>query len=967
MRNRFIHTYMTIVMSCFAKNRNVFFLLLMILSSMWMVACHRATPTNCSVAQRETIDSLIFTCPSMDSLTLWLDHYQHTKNKLGIILACKELGKRYRETARFDEAINYHRKGLMYAVQMQDTVEMIQALNNLGTNFRRLGIMDEASTYHYQALILSEHYGNKSTFIAKKNRVISLSGIGNVYLTLENLDAADSIFRVTLEGERELRSDLGQAMNYANLGSVFEAKEMIDSALVYYQLSMKHNRLARSDLGISLCHNHFGRLFARKGKWDDALREYRNAYDLMEKSGDDWHWLEACLSLARVSISKGDIRIAERYLDKAQRTADAIHAWEHLCEVYRLKYICYEKEGDCRRALDSYIQSRAYADSVKNVENVNHIQNLRVNYERERNTREMTLLRGTYEMQQRTKNIYLLVSLLALLLVGAAAGLLWYVSRMKSRHNRAMKKMEKVRSSFFTNVTHEFRTPLTVILGLLEQLQKGDVSKEELKKNLETISRQGQSLLDLVNQLLEVSKVSSEVGEPDWRTGDIVAYTRMIVENYQIYARQKQIDLRFVPAETSVEMDFVPKYLSKIVCNLLSNAFKFTSKGGQVTLLMSRSKDKLIINVADTGTGIAAGDLPHIFDTFYQGENNTKANIGSGIGLSLVKQMAECMDGSVKVTSMQGHGTKFTVTLPLQHGSSLWEKYQPDKKMNVSRTLPVNSDDVATTVGDEAEQISEGGKVNELAQVTILIVEDNEDISYYIGGLLKKNYHLLYARNGKEGVEKAKEYIPDLILTDLMMPEMDGYELCCEIRRSDILNHIPIIIITAKSEEEDRVHGLEIGADAFLQKPFNANELNVRITKLLEQRRLLREKYSHVLHEGVGQVVELSAVDQEFLTRLNDLIYSLMGRHNLSSDMLADKMCMSLSQLNRKVKAITGFSSSGYILQMRMDRAKRMLASTNTSIGDIAMKCGFPEMSYFSRMFKQTFQMTPSQYRKKIL
>lgn len=958
---------MTIVMGCFAKNRNVSFLLLIILSSLWMIACHRETSANSSLEHRAAIDSLILSCPSIDSLSIYLEHYQDTKNTPGIILAYKELGKRCRETARFDEAINYHRKGLMYATQLRDTVEIIQALNNLGTNYRRLGIMDEASTYHYRALELCERYTNKSSFIAKKNRVMSLSGIGNVYLTLENLDAADSIFRLTLEGERELHSDLGQAMNYANLGSVFEAREMLDSALVYYRLSMKHNRAARSDLGISLCHNHFGRLYARKEKWDDALREYRNAYDLMEKSGDEWHWLEACLSLARVSISKGDISEAESYLEKAQRTADAIHAWEHLCEVHRLKYICYEKEGDCRRALDSYIRSRAYADSVKNVENVNHIQNLRVNYERERSAREMTLLRGTYEMQQRTKNIYLLVSLLALLLVGAAAGLLWYVSQMRSRHNRAIKKMEKVRSNFFTNVTHEFRTPLTVILGLLEQLQKGEVDKEKQKESLATISRQGHNLLDLVNQLLEVSKVRSEVGEPDWYNGDVVAYIRMIVENYQVYAHQKQIDLRFIPAETSITMDFVPKYLCKIICNLLSNAFKFTSKGGEVKLLMSRDRENLIINVADTGVGIDASDLPHVFETFYQGENSAKADIGSGIGLSLVKQMTECMDGTVKVASVLGCGTNFTVSLPLKHGESLWKKYLPDEKANIFQTSPMDCAKVTVAVDDAAEQIIEDGKVNESMQLSILIVEDNEDVSYYIGELLKKNYHLLYARNGKQGLEKAKEYMPDLILTDVMMPEMDGFELCREVRRSDILNHIPIIIITAKCEEEDRLRGLEIGADAFLQKPFSADELNVRITKLLEQRCLLREKYSHAMHEGAGQTVELSSVDQEFLTRLNDLIYSLMGQHNLSSDMLAEKMCMSLSQLNRKVKSITGFSSSGYILQMRMDKAKRMLASTSIPIGDIAMKCGFAEMSYFSRMFKQTFRMTPSQYRKKIL
>lgn len=232
--------------------------------------------------------------------------------------------------------------------------------------------------------------------------------------------------------------------------------------------------------------------------------------------------------------------------------------------------------------------------------------------------------------------------------------------------------------------------------------------------------------------------------------------------------------------------------------------------------------------------------------------------------------------------------------------------------------------------------------------------------------MLKDNYRLLYARDGEEGLEKAKEYVPDLIITDLMMPEKNGYQLCRDIRDSEILNHIPIIIITAKCGAGDRVQGLDVGADAYLEKPFNADELNVRIVRLLEQRRMLREKYSNALHEGKGQTVELSSADKNFLTRLNDIIYSMMGNHDLNSEMVADKMCMSLSQLNRKVKAITGFNSSGYILQMRLDKAKRLLTSTDTPIGDIALKCGFPEISYFSRIFKQTFQMTPSQYRKKL-
>lgn len=928
---------------------------ILLLGSMVILSCKHTDSGIYTFQERKTIDSTLNAIRNTDSLESLLRLYKTEKNSLGAMLAYKELGKRSREMARFNEAISYHRNELQLAMEIKDTLEAIQALNNIGTNFRRMGTLNEASTFHYKALLLCEQYSDKNSFTAKKNRVVSLNGIGNIHLTLDNREAADSVFRVALAGEHELGSDLGQAINYANLGAIFEARGMADSALVYYQYSMKYNRAANSTLGISLCHNHFGRLSEQKGQWENALREYRNAYDLMEGSSDRWHWLEACLALARVNISKGDIDAARKYLGRAEETAKDTRSLEHLSEVYRLDYLCYEKQGDCGRALNSFILSRAYADSVRNAKNQNHVQNLRVNYEKERSVRELSLIRENYRMEQRTKNILLLSGLFIVSIMVVALGFLWYALRMKSRNQRMMRRMEKVRNNFFTNVTHEFRTPLTVILGLSEQLQKEGMDIEEQKSGLITIARQGKSLLGLVNQLLEVAKVKSEIGEPEWRHGDAVAYIRMVMETYRAYARQKQIDLRFIPAATVIMVDFVPGYFCKIARNLLSNSFKFTPKGGKIVLTVERKAENFVLRIADSGIGISEDDQPHIFDTFYQGENSD-TDLGTGIGLALVHQMVEGMDGQISVESTPGKGAIFTVILPLKHGNKAWEKWSPEKQLESEMDCLRIEDKIPET---EATPASE-----DATQPTILIIEDNVDVSYYIGGLLKGEYRLLYARDGAEGIEKAKEYIPDLIITDLMMPEKDGYELCREVRRSDILNHIPIIVITAKCSEESRVQLLDAGADAYLHKPFNADELHIRIIRLLEQRRLLREKYSRAMHEGTEQHVELNVADKSFLTRLNDVVYGMMGNSNLSSDMVADKMCMSLSQLNRKVKAITGFSSSGYILQMRLDKAKRILASTETPVGDIATKCGFPEMSYFSRIFKQTFQMTPSQYRK---
>ncbi len=864
-------------------------------------------------------------------------------------------GVRYREQARFNEAIECHRKGLQIAMHLKDTFAIVRALNNIGTNFRRLGILDEASTYHYHALLLCEQFKDKSSVQARKNRVITLSGIGNIHLTLDNRDTADSIFRVALMEEKKLNSNLGQAMNYANLGYIFEQKGMLDSALVYYQHSMEHNRMAKSIVGISLCHNHFGRLYEKEKRWDDALREYRNAYNLMVDKSDLYHWLEACLALARVNLSKKNLPDARSYLERAEKAAKGMNSWEHLSEVYLLNYLYHEETGDCRRALDSYILNRTYADSIKNAKNQNHIQNLRIDYEREKNNRELLSVRENYRMEQRTKNIILNSTFFILFIMLVALGFLWYAFRMKSRSQRVMRHMENVRNSFFTNITHEFRTPLTVILGLSEQLQKGKLTQEEQKQGLATIVRQGKSLLELVNQLLDISKIKSELGPPEWRNGDSVAYMRMVMENYRAYSRQKQIELRFIPAETVIMMDFVPEYFCKITRNLLSNAFKYTPKGGSILVTMKQKEERLMLCVTDSGMGISKEDIPNIFNPFYQGVNS-KEGLSTGIGLPLVRQIVESMGGDINVESMPGKGTTFTVSLPLKHGSTAWKAWTTEE---LSEEKGCMAECFDTNNFSDIQATSETSE-----SPLVLIVEDNEDISYYIGRLLKEKYRLLYARDGEEGLEKANEFIPDLIITDLMMPQKDGYELCREVRKSEQLNHIPIIIVTAKNNDSDRIEGLDAGADAYLLKPFNPDELHIHVQHLLKQRRMLREKYSRATNECEKQAVELSLNDKNFLMRLNDVIYSMLSNHDLSSDIVADRMCMSLSQLNRKVKIITGFSTSGYVLQMRLDKSKRLLASTETPIGDIALKCGFPEISYFSRIFKQTFQMTPSQYRK---
>ncbi len=926
----------------------------MLLIVFLLVACtggeqrHAVTPE-----QRAAIDSMVGTCSDAYQMMQLQKKFEKEGNGLGLVVVYRELSKHYRNQSNFDRSIDIQNQGLKLATEIADTIEMVRALNNIATSYRRLGLLDLATEKHYQALEYCMRAKDDHSYEAQKNRVISLNGLGNVYLTLGDKHQADSVLREALKGEQQLNSPLGQAINYANLGSILEDWGQIDSAWVYYRKSMELNKQARSDLGISLCHNHFGRLYEKQKRYDKAIEEYTTAYNLMQQSRDEWHALESGIALARIYWKTGQTREAFSYLDNARNIAKRIKSIEHLADIHQLYYSFYRSQGNIEQALDNFIRASEYDDSVLNLKKVNDIQNMRLNLEQKRKQEEVDNARNMAENEKRTKNAALLVLLLLLILLTATVLSFSYALRLRKRHVAAIRQGQTAREHFFTNITHEFRTPLTVILGEgreLENMRTPDAQQVHTAANM--IVRQGNSLLNLINQLLDISKVKSAIGEPDWRTGNIVAFISMTIESFQDYARQQQLELSFTPQEKDVQMDFVPDYMRKMMRNLISNAIKFTPKYGSISIAARRQGSKLMLTVADTGQGIDSQHLSHIFEAFYQGDSDNQS-VGSGIGLSLVKQIVEAMNGTIGVESQPGKGTTFTMLLPLKHGIKTWtpleEQPQPENLALAEEMPPLE------------DQITE-----DTISTRILIVEDNHDVAYYIGQQLRRKYNIAYATDGNQGISRAEEIVPDLIITDLMMPGIDGYELCRRVRLSPVLNHIPVIMITAKSTEEDRVRGLKAGADAYLYKPFNSDVLNVRVEMLLQQRRMLRNKFAHALIEGKESEVQLTAPERDFMQQVVDVIYKQMNQGTIDIGSVASGLCLSPSQFRRKLYALTGETPLNYILYVRMSYAKRLLDSrADLSIGDVALKCAFEDSSHFTRAFRQAFDMTPTQYRRK--
>lgn len=900
-------------------------------------------------------DSIYGAISDIDRLESLRDSLLLKNDILQLTFVYKQLGRCYRNNSQFADALQAHREGLKCCFERKDTVEIVRAYNHIGTDYRRMGMTEEAAQNHYQALELCEKYSDKSSYAARKNRVTSLNGLGNMFLSLKELQLADSLFRLALKEEKSLGSHNGQAINYSNLGNIFEAQNQLDSARVYYQYSMAHNREIKSELGISLCHINFGRLYEKQKQWVQAQKEYRQAYDIMKGNSDRWHWLESVAALANINILQGKYDEAQRYIDEGDLVATDIGSVTHQADMNRLRYLVYEQQGRYSEALAAMKLYQQLNDSVNSPEKLMGTHNSRVRYIDEHYKGEIKNIEDSNREDKRLMGLFLIGIAVMLLLAMVALFLLLHSLRVRSRNMEMEKQLERSRSDFYRNLTHEFRTPLTVVISTGEQLQDEHQPKPAALASMgEALCRQGKRMLNLVNQLLDIAKLRSEVEQVDWRHGDIVAYVKMLVSSFQSQAESLQLDLRYSPAEHSVEMDFVPDYVDKVFSNLISNSFKFTPAHGYVNITSKVKGDSIQFEVTDSGVGISEADIDHIFDEFYQG-NPGPATIGTGIGLALVKSIINSVGGQIEAVRGLKKGTMFVLKVPLHHGEGGWQQLDADAQNpsadnSVSSFAPVN----------EEEDMPENVPI-------ALVVDDEPDVSYYIGMQLKSQYRMFYAKDGQEALEKAKEILPDVIVTDLLMPRLDGFELCRAVRGSDLLNHIAVVVLSARGGDEDRIRAVAEGADAFLAKPFNGEELRTIVARLIENRRVLRQRYSQAMLKGTQDEVPLAQADADFLAKLVNEIEAQMSKGEVSVQTMANHLFISRSQLARKVQLITGMNTSEYVMRIRMTRARRMLEQGHLSISEVAVRCGFTDQSYFTRMFKKTYNLTPTQVKKTIV
>lgn len=840
----------------------------------------------------------------------------------------RQQGKKERDASRYDEALRLHIRGLDMARAVGDSSEWIQALNNIATDYRRMGMLDVAQSYHYQALSLCDE-SSDTTYQMRKNRVKALNGLGNIYLSIYSYDDADSVFRQALEGEHQLGSATGQAINYANLGSIYSARGDDEKALDYYRQSMFYNKKDSNLLGMALCHLYFGNIYERRQQYDLALREYEQSDRMMTDLKDLWHALEPRLALASVYYHTHEDAKALALLDRADATARQINSWEHIVEVHHLYFLLMQRQGRYHEALDHHLIATAYQDSILDNEKLDRIHNIGINIERTRQQEMVDMAQNELQTEKRIHQQSAWLFGLTVILLLAVISALLYVQRMRHHSMEMMREASRLREDFFTNITHEFRTPLTVILGLSRKIRENTEVPQSVSDKASTIERQGNRLLTLVTQLLDISKVKSVIGEPNWQHGNICAQVAMLLETYIDYAANRGVTLKY-HYDQAIEMDFVPDYVNKVMSNLVSNALKFTPNGGTISVNLYQRGDRLHIDVSDTGHGISSDKLAHIFEPFYTTGDMGEAK-GTGIGLALTQEIISHLNGTITAESQVGKGTTFHIVMPIQNRSA----------------DPVTE----TEIGSSGKPI-------------IVVAEDNADVADLLCTQLEPFYEVVAARDGVEALKRAGEIIPDLVITDVMMPNMDGMALARAIRANDLTAHIPIIMVTARVTEQDRIEGIKAGADAYLVKPFNTEELLTRVAKLLEQRIMLRDKYAQTITQAP---VSDDTIEDHFLARVEQVIVAHINKgEDITVTMVADDLNITARQLHRKVTGLINQSPAALIRITRINCAKTIMAAKpEMPLKSVALACGFTDYSHFAKVFRTVTGVSPTAWTAK--
>lgn len=777
--------------------------------------------------------------------------------------------------------------------------------------------------------------------------------LGNVYLELKDYDSAEEYY---LKANKEFEKMPGAAGTfyfnttnvflgqvYLHKGQLEKADKLLSKTLLFYE-EIKEERT------VAEINNYLGLISLENGNLEKAETYFQNALNFQKKNDYNLEAAQSSLQLGKLNIKKGKSAEAITFLKSALNFNSEIKNGALNENVHSLLAEAFAMQGNYKAAFSSSQIAKKINDSIQLAQSAEKIKEIEGIYQTESRDKEIALLttKNALSEQQKKNQRNMIWGILAIIII--AGVFLFFLFRNRQKTAKKLQELDTAKSTFFANISHEFRTPLTLIKGPLEDHLNSKKLLPIEHKNLKSALRNTQRLKDLVDQLLALAKLESGNLKLNVQRGNMPKFINTQAEAFSFSCDEKNISFTVDVKKDEIEDWFDQDVLEKILFNLMGNAIKYTPENGFIKLIGERKTEKFEISVANSGNYIPLDQQQKIFKRFYQ--THIK-NPGTGIGLALTKDLVEIHHGSISVKSEQNGNTEFKIVLPINKNAFEESQifYEDIQKENVEN-IPA------------LEKLVEKEIVLPEDAPVILVIDDNKDIRDYVSSIFENTYIVHTANNGKEGFAMAVEHIPDIVISDVMMPEEDGFTFTKKLKEHQLTSHIPVILLTAKSQITSKLEAMGIGADAYITKPFNSQLLKATAENLIENRRKLQQRFSQEVIL-MPKDISVSSADEQFLERLQKVLDKNITDSDFTIEEFGSEMGVSRMQLHRKLKALTGQSASEFLRTQRLKLALKLLQEKKISISEVGYTVGFNDPSYFTKCFKQEFGSAPSEYISK--
>lgn len=908
-------------------------------------------------ASKQQTDSALFQLEQVEkSISLRDFPKLYLKNKIALGIALRQSDNDWKKLIPFFQDIIHQ------ADSLSDYPNKMDAKLELAKITRKYNLEESLKMYHE---IISD-LENRTEKEHKSRLAAVYFQLGSFYERSTNDDPQEkytnaiTYYKKSVALSKEVGSDriyYEALIKYASKNRDFTLEKSQEA----YQEAYTYFKKIKNTIGQMRTLNFLAFNEFKSGRTKEAIKLWETGYQLSYEENYSPGMMSMASNIIPFAMRINDNDKAEKYglaLEKLLETSDDFG--ERSTAARSLSGI-YVRKKDYKKA---YEYNKAYwvlRDSNQNRIEKRNLAELETKYQTEKKEQEIALLQAQNETVEAQKKNQRNLLLGGLGLTSIAGIFLFLGFRNRKKTNDKLRELDTMKSSFFENISHEFRTPLSLISGPIEeQLQKPDIDTSE-KKNLSIAKRNTKRLLTLVDQLLDLSKVEAGHFKLNVQQGDLPLFLKSLTSSFSYLAQENNQEYTAtidIPENTYY---FDADALEKIITNLISNALKYSPDGESIAITGAIENQKLHFTIQNSGTTLSDEALQTIFNRFARADEQTA---GTGIGLALSKELVSLHKGTIHAQS-EHNTTAFTITIPVTESAFLdSEKTSGVMEMSAFTNLPASRTEAEATTSNEEIIQEEVDIFSKDTNPILLIVDDNADLRTYVSSLFEDQYTIHTAQDGQEGFEMASSIVPDLIITDLMMPKDDGITLTRNCKASETTSHIPIVMLTAKAGDENQLIGLETGANAYITKPFNTEILKTTTHNLLETRKRLQERFSQEV-VLIPKDIAVNSADERFLDNLKEIVDTQIIESDFTTESFAKALGMSRMQLHRKLKALTGLSATEFIRSQRLKLAAQLLKKSDINVSQVGYAVGFNNHSYFTKCFKEHYGVSPSDYAKK--